>query len=128
MVLRCSGGYNQAVFKTWFHEPHAWMEQCIADHCEIRDSIMEVIRDVPGVSARATDSGSYLFVIIPELEVSMHQFVRIAREMAGVTVMPGTEFVPQFIHEFRINFSQDKGHAILAMKRLFELMYRYRKH
>ena len=126
MALRCSG-YNQAVFHTWFHEPDGWMAARVSAHCDIRNAILEVISTVPGVSARPTDGGSYLFVEIPELEVSLHQFIRIVREMANVTLTPGTEFGPQFLHEFRINFSQDKTRAVDAMKRVFAVMDRYRK-
>ena len=124
MALRCSG-YNQAVFHTWFHEPDGWMAARVSAHCDIRNAILEVISTVPGVSARPTDGGSYLFVEIPELEVSLHQFIRIVREMANVTLTPGTEFGPQFLHQFRINFSQDKTRAVDAMKRA--VMDRYRK-
>ena len=126
MALRCSG-YNQAVFHTWFHEPDGWMAARVSAHCDIRNAILEVISTVPGVSARPTDGGSYLFVEIPELEVSLHQFIRIVREMANVTLTPGTEFGPQFLHQFRINFSQDKTKAVDAMKRVFAVMDRYRK-
>ena len=126
MALRCSG-YNQAVFHTWFHEPDGWMAARVSAHCDIRNAILEVISTVPGVSARPTDGGSYLFVEIPELEVSLHQFIRIVREMANVTLTPGTEFGPQFLHQFRINFSQDKTRAVDAMKRVFAVMDRYRK-
>lgn len=126
MALRCSG-YNQAVFLTWFNEPEGWLEARIRAHKEIRDAVMEVIRDVPGVSAKPTEGGSYLFVTIPELDVSLHQFIRIARELADVIVTPGTEFGPQYVHQFCINFSQDKENAAAAMKRLFAVMERYRK-
>ena len=126
MALRCSG-YNQAVFQTWFHEPEGFMEKRVAAHREIRDAILEIIKDVPGVSARPTEGGSYLFIEIPELDVSLHQFIRILREMAQVTVTPGTEFGPQFLHQFRINFSQDKEKTVLAMRRLLTLLERYRR-
>ncbi len=126
MSLRCSG-YNQAVFTTWFAEPEGWMEARVAKHREIRDALLEKIADVPGVTARPSEGGSYLFVTIPELDVSLHQFIRIAREMADVTVTPGTEFGPQYIHQFRINFSQDKENAVAAMERLLTLMERYRR-
>lgn len=126
MALRCSG-YNQAVFQTWFAEPEGWLEARVAAHQEIRDAIMEKLNPVPGVSARPTEGGSYLFVTIPELEVSLHQFIRIVRELAGVTVTPGTEFGPQYLHQFRINFSQDKEKAVAAIERLLTVMERYRK-
>lgn len=126
MSLRCSG-YNQAVFKTWFHEPEGWMDARITAHQEIRDAIMETISGVPGVYAKPTQGGSYLFITIPELDVTLHQFIRILREMANVTVTPGTEFGPQFHHQFRINFSQDKEKAVAAMQRFLILLERYRK-
>lgn len=126
MALRCSG-YNQAVFMTWFREPEGWMEARVAAHLEIRNAIMEKLNGVPGVFARPTEGGSYLFVTIPELDVSLHQFIRILREMANVTVTPGTEFGPNFLHQFRINFSQNKENAVAAIERLLVIMERYRK-
>ena len=126
MALRCSG-YNQAVFKTWFNEPEGWMAARVAAHQAIRDAILEKLNAAPGVSAKPTEGGSYLFVSIPELDVSLHQFIRILRELANVTVTPGTEFGPQFTHQFRINFSQNKENAVLAIERLLAVMDRYRK-
>ena len=126
MALRCSG-YNQAVFKTWFNEPEGWMAARVAAHQAIRDAILEKLNAAPGVSAKPTEGGSYLFVTIPELDVSLHQFIRILRELANVTVTPGTEFGPQFTHQFRINFSQDKEKAVFAIERLLAVMDRYRK-
>lgn len=126
MALRCSG-YNQAVFKTWFNEPEGWMAARVAAHQAIRDAILEKLNAAPGVSAKPTEGGSYLFVTIPELDVSLHQFIRILRELANVTVTPGTEFGPQFTHQFRINFSQNKENAVLAIERLLAVMDRYRK-
>ena len=124
--LRCSG-YSQAVFKTWFSEPEGWLEQRVLDHLAIRDGILAVLERTPGVSARPSEGGSYLFVTIPELDVDIHQFVRIVRELAGVIITPGTEFGPRFTHHFRINFSQDKDKAVAAMERVMAVLERYRK-
>ena len=99
----------------------------VAAHQAIRDAILEKLNAAPGVSAKPTEGGSYLFVSIPELDVSLHQFIRILRELANVTVTPGTEFGPQFTHQFRINFSQDKENAVFAIERLLAVMDRYRK-
>ena len=126
MALRCSG-YNQAVFKTWFNEPEGWMAERVVAHQDIRDAIMAKLEGVPGVFARPTQGGSYLFVTIPELDVTLHQFIRILREMANVIVTPGTEFGPQFVHQFRINFSQDKEKAVAAIERFLIILERYRK-
>ena len=125
MALRCSG-YNQAVFDCWFNEPEGWLAARVAEHQRIRDDLMALIARQPGVTARAPQGGSYLFVTIPELEVSLHEFIQIARAHAAVTVTPGTEFGPQFLHQFRINFSQDHDKAVAALERLFALMDRYR--
>lgn len=127
MSLRCSG-YNQAVFKTWFHEPEGWLDARITAHQQIRDEIMSQLGQVPGIFARPTEGGSYLFITIPDLDVTLHQFIQAARELANVTVTPGTEFGPQYLHQFRINFSQDREKAVNAIRRLLEIMERYRKH
>ena len=127
MSLRCSG-YNQAVFTTWFNEPEGWMTARTAKHKEIHDAIMEKLAGVPGVYARPAEGGSYLFIRIPELDISLHHFIRIVREMADVTVTPGTEFDPKCIWQFRINFSQDKDKAVAGIERLLQIMERYRKH
>lgn len=126
MSLRCSG-YGQAALLTWFNEPAGWLDDRIAKHQEIRDAILEKLEETPGVLARPTDGGSYLFVTLPELEVSLHQFIRIVRELADVSVTPGTEFGPQFINHFRINFSQDKQKAVDGIERLLQIMARYRR-
>lgn len=126
MSLRCSG-YNQAILHTWFNEPEGWLKNRILEHQSIRDDLMNIVKSVNGVSARPSDGGSYLFITIPELDVSIHEFIRIVREQANVIVTPGTEFGPQFKHSFRINFSQDHENAINALKRLFVIMERYRK-
>ena len=44
-----------------------------------------------------------------------------------VTVTPGTEFGPQFLHQFRINFSQNKEKAVAAIERFLIILERYRK-
>ena len=126
MALRCSG-YNQAVFQTWFNEPEGWMDARVAAHQEIRDAIMAKLEGVPGVFAKPTQGGSYLFITIPELDVTSHQFIRILRELANVTVTPGSEFGPQFLHQFRINCSQDKEKAVAAIERFLIVLERYRK-
>lgn len=127
MALRCSG-YNQAVFGTWFAEPEGWMAARVAAHQSIRDALLRVLSGVEGISARPSEGGSYLFVTIPELDVSLHDFIKIVRELAAVTVTPGTEFGPQYQHEFRINFSQNKENAVAGIERLLEVMERYRRH
>lgn len=124
--LRCAG-YCQSVFKVWFNEPDGFMEKRIGEHQAIRDELMEVFTATEGVTARPTDGGSYLFVTMPELDVTIGDFVKIVRELADVTVTPGTEFGPQFTNSFRINFSQDHKAAVDAAKRLLVIMERYRK-
>ena len=121
-----AGGYNQQVLDTWFREPQGWMDARIATHQAIRDRLMKTIMAVDGVEARTTEGGSYLFIRLPRMEVSMAEFVKIARKLAGVAVTPGTEFGPGFTDWFRINFSQDHEAAVAAMERLLTVFERYR--
>lgn len=126
MSLRCSG-YNQAVFMNWFSEPDGWMEERIEQHQAIRDDLVDMLQKVKGVEVRATEGGSYLFVKLPEMKISMHDFIKVLRIKARVIVTPGTEFGPQFIDWVRINFSQNHNAAIGAIERTIKVMEWYRK-
>ena len=121
-----TAGYCQAVYKTWFAEPKGFMEERILAHQAIRDDILSHLALHEGVSARPTDAGSYLFVKLPKLDVDIVTFTKIVRELADVTVTPGTEFGPQYTSHFRINFSQDHKAAVDAVDRLLAVMERYR--
>lgn len=103
------------------------MERRVREHQKIRDALVEKFQAVPGVRVRPADGGSYLFVQLPPLDVSIGDFVKIVRRLADVTVTPGTEFGPGFTDSFRINFSQDKTAALAAMDRLLAVMERYRR-
>ena len=102
------------------------MEQRVAGHQAIRDSLLSKFRACPGVTARTTEAGSYLFPKLPPLAVSGEDFVKILRAHANVTVTPGTEFGPQFTDSFRINFSQDRKAAEAAVDRIITIIERYR--
>ena len=122
-----TAGYCQAVYKTWFSEPEGFMEERVAAHQAIRDELVGILRDVPGVRVRPTDGGSYVFPELPELDVSIEDFCKIVRQLTGVSITPGTEFGPQFTHHFRVNFSQDRKAASDAIRRVLAIMERYRK-
>ena len=121
-----AGGYNQSVLQVWFDEPHGWMLDRIARHQAIRDGIIAVLHDVQGLSVRTTEAGSYLFPQLPRLTLPMGDFVKVLRHQAAVTVTPGAEFGPDSIDSFRINFSQDHETAVQAMRRVAEMIDRYR--
>ncbi|CAK7050789.1 MAG: Aspartate aminotransferase [Desulfovibrio sp.] len=121
-----AGGYSQAVFADWFSEPQNWMRERIAAHQAIRDDLLAVFRACPGCFARTTEAGSYLFLTLPGLAVSLDQFVKLLRTQAQVTVTPGTEFGPAFTGHIRMNFSQDRASAVDAAKRITTMIDRYR--
>ncbi|MEH7390543.1 pyridoxal phosphate-dependent aminotransferase [Bacillus sp. JJ1474] len=122
-----AGGYSQAVLKSWFAEPDGWMRERIYQHQAIRDDLLAKLRAAEGFKVRATEAGSYLFPRLPELDVSINEFVKILRLQAAVTVTPGTEFGPQFIDSFRINFSQNHKAAVDAIERIIKVVEEYRK-
>lgn len=122
-----AAGYSQAVLERWFNEPEGFMEDRILAHQKIRDDLLLRLQKAEGVSARRTEGGSYLFVKLPKLDIEIGDFCKAVRELAGVTVTPGTEFGPQFTDHFRINFSQDAMAAGEAIDRLLVIMERYRK-
>ena len=119
-----TAGYCQAEYALWFSEPAGWMEERVAAHQAIRDELCALFLRA-GMETRPSDGGSYLFVRIPNLNVSIGDFVKILRVHADVTVTPGTEFGPSFQDSFRINFSQDRQAAKEAVIRLIEMAKRY---
>ena len=121
-----AAGYCQSAFLSWFSEPAGWLEERVAAHKAIRDDLLAVIARYPGCWARPTEGGSYLFLALPPLKVTLDQFVRLCRAQAGVTVTPGTEFGPQFTSHVRLNFSQDHQAAVAAVDRLCQMAQRYR--
>jgi aspartate/methionine/tyrosine aminotransferase len=114
-------GYGQNVLDTWLTESPQWLADRINHHEMIRDELVSVLRALPGLRVRVPDGGSYLFVQLPALEVSTAQFLRELADEEGIVVTPGSQFGPGFEDHFRLNFSQDAGRAVAAMRRLVEL-------
>ena len=122
-----AGGYSQAVLRTWFAEPAGWMDDRTRLHQAIRDALIEVFRGIDGVAVRSPDGGSYLFPRLPALKIESATFVRLLREQASVIVTPGAEFGPHSLDSIRLNFSQDRDAAVDAVKRIAEMVERYRR-
>ena len=119
-------GYSQAVFRTWFDEPDGWLDNRIAQHQAIRDDLVTAFSAVPGVAIRASEAGSYIFPGLPELSVSLTDFVYALRAQASVIVTPGTEFSPSATDSIRLNFSQNHAAALKAVHRIATMIERYR--
>lgn len=118
--------YSQAVLRTWFAEPDGWLEERIAAHQALRDDLLAVFAGAPGMRVRSPQAGSYLFPRLPRLDVPLHHFVRALRVQAGVTVTPGIEFSPDSTDSIRLNFSQNHEAAVNAVRRIAEMVDRYR--
>src|SRR5699024_15551 len=99
-----------------------WMEKRIVNHQEIRDDIVNKFKATGKVEVRKTEAGSYLFPEIPDLKVSINEFINQLRIKTNVIVTPGTEFGPQFTKSFRINFSQDRYKALDATDRIIKMI------
>lgn len=123
--LRASG-YNQAALNTWFEEPSQWLEKRIKEHEIIRDELIQVFKSANLLTV-TPQAGSYLFPQLPELTVSLHDFVRLLRIQANVIVTPGSEFDPKCQDSIRLNFSQDYSNAVLAAKRIVKMVEIYSK-
>lgn len=123
--LRASG-YNQAALNTWFEEPSQWLEKRIKEHEIIRDELIKVFKSANLLTV-TPQAGSYLFPQLPELTVSLHDFVRLLRIQANVIVTPGSEFDPKCQDSIRLNFSQDYSNAVLAAKRIVKMVEIYSK-
>ena len=121
-----TAGYCQSAYLNWFSEPAGWMEQRVAAHKAIRDDLLKVVAKYPDRWAKPTEGGSYIFLKLPALSVTISQFVKLCRMQAAVTVTPGTEFGPQFTDWVRLNFSQDHAAAIDAVDRICRMAMRYK--
>lgn len=120
-----TAGYNQAVLDTWFHEPIGWMKNRIHVHELIRDELLEIFRSV-NIFAVTPQAGSYLFPQLPSLSVDLYTFVRLLRFQANVIVTPGSEFDPKCKDSIRLNFSQNRQLAVLAVKRIIKMVEIYK--
>jgi aspartate/methionine/tyrosine aminotransferase len=121
-----AAGYCQAVFANWFSEPKGWMVERVALHQAIRDDIHAVLCAAEGFKVRLPEGGSYLFPKMPKIDLNILDFTRALQLQAAVSVTPGMEFGPHFTDCFRINFSQDHGAAVAAVRRTVEIVDRYR--
>lgn len=119
-----AAGYNQAVLRSWFAEPAGWMEQRVSDHERIRDDLLAIFAEA-GFPTRRPQAGSYVFPTLPALHVAPLDFVRLLRQQANVIVTPGTEFGPH-PHSIRLNFSQDRGAAVDAARRIVAMVELYK--
>lgn len=119
-------GYSQSVLRTWFAEPSGWLKDRIEKHRALRDDLLAVMREVPGLVVRTPEAGSYIFPRLPDLGLPLHDFVRALRVQAGATVTPGTEFSPDATSSIRLNFSQNHQAAVVAVQRIAEMIGRYR--
>lgn len=124
LVTLRAPGYSQAVLETWLNEPPGWLADRIAAHQRIRDELVAVVDSSDAVVARPTEGGSYLFVHIPSATQRLDAFIDTLRVSEGVTVTRGTEF-GGFPDAIRLNFSQDRGAAVAAMRRLVQLAERW---
>ncbi|QTL04029.1 pyridoxal phosphate-dependent aminotransferase [Aquabacter sp. L1I39] len=120
-----AAGYNQAVLRTWFCEPEGWMANRIRLHQAVRDDMLQLFR-AGGLPTRTPKAGSYLFPTLPDLAVSLSDFVRLLRHQAQVIVTPGTEFGPHD-HSIRLNFSQGHASAVAAARRIVAMAQLYRR-
>ncbi|PVH30743.1 pyridoxal phosphate-dependent aminotransferase [Pararhodobacter oceanensis] len=120
-----AAGYNQAALETWLNEPEGWMDARIAAHQAIRDELVSLFR-AAGIEVAVPQAGSYVFPKLPDLSVSPEVFVQLLRRQAAVTVTPGSEFAPGTRDSIRLNFSQDHEAAVAAVKRIIEMIERYK--
>jgi len=78
------------------------------------------------IFAVTPQAGSYLFPQLPSLSVDLYTFVRLLRFQANVIVTPGSEFDPKCKDSIRLNFSQNRQLAVLAVKRIIKMVEIYK--
>jgi aspartate/methionine/tyrosine aminotransferase len=109
--------YAQQALRHWLDGDGDWITRRAAEHQALRDSLVALLRGIPGVSVPSPLGGSYVFPDVAGTAwASAHapangsrrgDALAIALKAGGVLINPGYQFGRDAATRFRINFSQD---------------------
>ncbi len=107
-----TAGYAQQTLRHWMDDDGSWLSERTKAHQQIRDTLVERLRSIPGVSVSAPAGSSYVF---PDASLSPWAIAHgdsdfalaVALKQNGVLIAPGYQFGVAGRGHFRINFSQD---------------------
>jgi aspartate/methionine/tyrosine aminotransferase len=107
-----TAGYAQQTLRHWMDDDGPWLSERTKDHQQIRDTLVERFRSMPGVTVSAPAGSSYVF---PDASLSPWALAHgdsdfalaVALKQNGVLIAPGYQFGVAGRGHFRINFSQN---------------------
>jgi aspartate/methionine/tyrosine aminotransferase len=122
-----TGGYAQQTLRHWMDDDTPWLNERTKAHEQIRDTLVERLRSVPGVTVSTPAGSSYVF---PDASLSPWAAVHgnndfalaLALKKNGVLIAPGYQFGVAGRGHFRINFSQDAERLSRACDAIEEVL------
>jgi aspartate/methionine/tyrosine aminotransferase len=116
--------YAQQALRHWMDDDADWLAQRVAAHEQIRDALLQRLREVDGLHVATPLASSYVF---PDASGTSWgrahgggrgNALALALKGAGVLVSPGYQFGLGAPDAFRINFSQDTARLDEAARRI----------
>lgn len=122
-----TGGYAQQTLRHWMDDDGPWLHERSKAHQQIRDTLVERFRSIPGVTVSVPAGSSYIF---PDASQSPWALAHgnddfalaVAFKKNGVLVAPGYQFGLAGRGHFRINFSQDVDRVSRACDAMEEVL------
>jgi aspartate/methionine/tyrosine aminotransferase len=107
-----TAGYAQQALRHWMDDDGPWLDERTKAHQQIRDTLVERFRSIPGVTVSIPAGSSYIFPDVSQspwaLAHGSDDFaLAVSFKKSGVLVAPGYQFGLAGRGHFRINFSQD---------------------
>ena len=122
-----TAGYAQQTLRHWIDDDGAWLSERTKAHQQIRDTLVERLRAIPGVTVSTPAGSSYVF---PDASSSPWALAHgdddfalaVALKKNGVLIAPGYQFGIAGRGHFRINFSQDAERLSRACDAIEEVL------
>ena len=118
-----TGGYAQQTLRHWMDDDGPWLSDRTKAHQLIRDTLVERLRAIPGVTVSRPAGSSYVFPCVAGSAWALSHgdddfALALTLKENGVLIAPGYQFGLAGRGHFRINFSQDSTRLALALDTL----------
>jgi aspartate/methionine/tyrosine aminotransferase len=107
-----TAGYAQQALRHWMDDDGPWLHERTKAHQQIRDTLVERFRSIPGVTVSTPAGSSYVFPDVSRSPWALAHgnddfALAVALKKNGILIAPGYQFGVAGRGHFRINFSQD---------------------
>ena len=94
MVLASVPPFIQMAGVEALKENGAFLKKIIAEYCNRRDIMVQLLNQMPGVKCLKPEGAFYVFPSIDGTGMTSQEFARFAIDSCGVILLPGTSFGP----------------------------------